>query len=84
MVESLLEKLDQALRSSPSSEVVVCGGVAANTLLRKRAAEFADLEPSALEHALLIEYKSGAGIGWHRDRPHSGRLILWTQLTPDN
>jgi N6-L-threonylcarbamoyladenine synthase len=39
VVESLLEKLDQALRSSPSSEVVVCGGVAANTLLRKRAAE---------------------------------------------
>ena len=31
--------------------------------LRKRAAEFGDLEPSALEHALLIEYKSGAGIG---------------------
>jgi N6-L-threonylcarbamoyladenine synthase len=39
VVESLLEKLDQALRSSPSLEVVVCGGVAANTLLRKRAAE---------------------------------------------
>jgi N6-L-threonylcarbamoyladenine synthase len=39
VVESLLEKLDQALRSSPSSEVVVCGGVAANTLLRMRAAE---------------------------------------------
>jgi N6-L-threonylcarbamoyladenine synthase len=39
VVESLLEKLDQALRSSPSSEVVVCGGVAANTLLRQRAAE---------------------------------------------
>jgi len=39
VVESLLEKLDQALRDSPSSEVVVCGGVAANTLLRRRAAE---------------------------------------------
>ena len=43
--------------------------------LRKRAAEFADLEPSALEHALLIEYKSGAGIGWHRDRPQFGDVI---------
>jgi N6-L-threonylcarbamoyladenine synthase len=39
VVESLLEKLDQALRVSPSPEVVVCGGVAANTLLRRRAAE---------------------------------------------
>src|SRR3954451_18552878 len=35
--------------------------------LRKRTAQFAEVEPSALEHALLIEYKPGAGIGWHRD-----------------
>jgi N6-L-threonylcarbamoyladenine synthase len=39
VVESLLEKLDAALTESPYPEVVVCGGVAANTLLRKRAAE---------------------------------------------
>jgi N6-L-threonylcarbamoyladenine synthase len=39
VVESLLEKLDAALERQPVSEVVVCGGVAANTLLRKRAAE---------------------------------------------
>ena len=39
MVESLLEKLDAALSESTYPEVVVCGGVAANTLLRKRAAE---------------------------------------------
>jgi len=39
VVESLLEKLDAALTESPYLEVVVCGGVAANTLLRKRAAE---------------------------------------------
>ena len=39
VVESLLEKLDQALAAEPCSEVVVCGGVAANTLLRRRAAE---------------------------------------------
>ena len=36
---------------------------------RERAAAFAGLEPSALAHALLIEYAPGAGIGWHRDRP---------------
>jgi N6-L-threonylcarbamoyladenine synthase len=39
VVESLLEKLDAALAKTECSEVVVCGGVAANTLLRKRAAE---------------------------------------------
>jgi N6-L-threonylcarbamoyladenine synthase len=39
VVESLLEKLDVALSESTYSEVVVSGGVAANTLLRKRAAE---------------------------------------------
>jgi N6-L-threonylcarbamoyladenine synthase len=39
VVESLLEKLDAALSESPFPEVVVSGGVAANTLLRKRAAE---------------------------------------------
>jgi len=39
VVESLLEKLDLALSETPTAEVVVCGGVAANTLLRKRAKE---------------------------------------------
>jgi len=39
VVESLLEKLDRALDGEPYQEVVVAGGVAANTLLRKRAAE---------------------------------------------
>jgi N6-L-threonylcarbamoyladenine synthase len=39
VVESLLEKLDAALTAHPYPEVVVSGGVAANTLLRKRAAE---------------------------------------------
>ena len=39
VVESLLEKLEIALRDNGDSEVVVSGGVAANTLLRARAAE---------------------------------------------
>jgi len=39
VVESLLEKLDAALEKPPYPEVVVCGGVAANTLLRRRARE---------------------------------------------
>jgi alkylated DNA repair dioxygenase AlkB len=50
--------------------------------LRKRAAEFAGLEPAALEHVLLIEYRPGAGIGWHRDRPQFGDVIGISLLAP--
>ncbi len=39
VVESLMDKLDEALRGRSVSEVVVAGGVAANSLLRRRAAE---------------------------------------------
>jgi tRNA N6-adenosine threonylcarbamoyltransferase len=39
VVDSLLQKLDRALDDWPVPEVVVCGGVAANTLLRSRAEE---------------------------------------------
>ena len=42
---------------------------------RERAAAFAGLTPEALEHALVIEYQPGAGIGWHRDRPAFGDVI---------
>ena len=38
-MESLVEKLDLALDEHPVAEVVVAGGVAANTLLRRRAQE---------------------------------------------
>src|SRR6266849_3537662 len=39
VVEALMDKLDEALGERSVSEVVVAGGVAANTLLRRRAAE---------------------------------------------
>ena len=39
VVDSLLEKLSLALDAHPATDVVVAGGVAANTLLRQRAAE---------------------------------------------
>ena len=42
VVESLLLKLDRALAAEETSDVIVCGGVAANTLLRRRAAEVVD------------------------------------------
>jgi len=50
--------------------------------LREKAAQFAGLEPAALEHVLLIEYKPGAAIGWHRDRPQFGDVIGISLLAP--
>jgi alkylated DNA repair protein (DNA oxidative demethylase) len=36
---------------------------------------FAGLPPGILEQALLIRYDPGAGIGWHRDRPHFEHVV---------
>ena len=43
--------------------------------LRDRAAAFAGLPPPLLETALATEYRTGAAIGWHRDRPVFGDVI---------
>ena len=37
---------------------------------------------AALEHALLIRYGEGAGLGWHRDRPVFGDVIGISLLAP--
>jgi alkylated DNA repair dioxygenase AlkB len=50
--------------------------------VRTKAAALAGLQPQALEHALLIEYAPGAGIGWHRDRPAFGDVIGISLLAP--
>jgi DNA oxidative demethylase len=50
--------------------------------VRARAAAFAGLDPAALEHALVIEYSPGAGIGWHRDRPAFDDVIGISLLSP--
>jgi alkylated DNA repair protein (DNA oxidative demethylase) len=50
--------------------------------VRARAAAFAGLAPDALEHALLVKYDEGAGLGWHRDRPVFGDVIGISLLSP--
>ncbi|HEV2080671.1 MAG TPA: alpha-ketoglutarate-dependent dioxygenase AlkB [Allosphingosinicella sp.] len=42
---------------------------------RQRAAELAGTAADDLQHALVIEYAPGAGIGWHRDRPVFGDVV---------
>jgi DNA oxidative demethylase len=49
---------------------------------RDRAAAWAGLAPTALEHALLTEYAPGAGIGWHRDRSVFGDVVGVSLLAP--
>jgi alkylated DNA repair dioxygenase AlkB len=36
--------------------------------LREKAAALAGIEANNFEHALVNEYRPGAGIGWHRDK----------------
>jgi DNA oxidative demethylase len=50
--------------------------------VRDEAAAFAGVAPEALEHALLIRYGEGAGLGWHRDRPVFGDVIGISLLAP--
>ena len=50
--------------------------------LRTRAASFANLKPDKLQHVLVVEYRPGAGIGWHRDRPVFGEVVGVSLLAP--
>ncbi|TIW11560.1 MAG: alpha-ketoglutarate-dependent dioxygenase AlkB, partial [Mesorhizobium sp.] len=38
--------------------------------LRAKVAEFAGVAASEFAQVLINEYRPGAGIGWHRDKPH--------------
>lgn len=42
---------------------------------RDRAAAFAGLAPEAFQHVLINEYREGAPIGWHRDRPVFEKVV---------
>src|SRR5436190_6099265 len=48
--------------------------------VRERAAELAELDPAALEQALVSRYPAGAGIGWHRDAPMFGSKVIGISL----
>ncbi|RFB83846.1 alpha-ketoglutarate-dependent dioxygenase AlkB [Rhizobium leguminosarum bv. trifolii] len=43
--------------------------------IREVAANFAGIEPGALEQALVTEYGPGAPIGWHKDKSVFGRVV---------
>ena len=50
--------------------------------VRDRAAAFADLPPDAFRPLLINEYREGAPIGWHRDRPVFDKVVGVSLLSP--
>jgi alkylated DNA repair dioxygenase AlkB len=50
--------------------------------IRALAANFAGVEPAALEQALVTEYGPGAPIGWHKDKSVFGRVVGVSLLSP--
>jgi alkylated DNA repair protein (DNA oxidative demethylase) len=50
--------------------------------LRRRAADFAGLQPQDFVHVLLARYEPGAGIGWHRDRDVFDQVVGVSLGTP--
>src|SRR4051794_24961472 len=48
--------------------------------VRDRAAELAGLPAGALEATLIARYPAGAGIGWHRDAPMYGPVVVGVSL----
>ncbi len=48
--------------------------------LREKAAALTPLPPEAFEEVLVTEYPPGAGIGWHRDAPPFGEVIVGVSL----
>ena len=50
--------------------------------LRERAAAFAEMPGTALQQALVSEYRPGAGIGWHRDKAMFGDVVGISLVSP--
>lgn len=50
--------------------------------LRARIAAFAGQPDEAFEQVLINDYPPGAGIGWHRDRPHFEDVVGVSLLAP--
>lgn len=43
--------------------------------LRARVGEWTGKPPEAFQQVLINSYRAGAGIGWHRDKPHYGEVV---------
>jgi alkylated DNA repair dioxygenase AlkB len=52
------------------------------TDLRKRVAAFAERNVDNFQQGGVNEYPSGAGIGWHKDKPQFGAIVGVSLLAP--
>jgi alkylated DNA repair dioxygenase AlkB len=50
--------------------------------LKRIAAGFSGIPASSFAHALVTEYRPGAGIGWHRDKPMFEDVVALSFLAP--
>lgn len=50
--------------------------------LRRKAAQFAGHVPEDFRQIGINEYRPGAGIGWHRDKPQFGDVVGVSLLSP--
>jgi alkylated DNA repair dioxygenase AlkB len=50
--------------------------------LRARVGAFADRPADDFAQVLINEYRLGAGIGWHKDKPHFGEIVGVSLLAP--
>ena len=50
--------------------------------LASKIERFDDLEPGSIAQVLITEYEAGAGIGWHRDKPHFERILGLSLASP--
>ena len=50
--------------------------------LREKVAAFAGRPAAAFQQVLINEYREGAGIGWHRDKPHFEDVAGVSLLAP--
>ena len=58
------------------TEITAAADVPAFLLpIRTRAGNLFNIEPASLVQMTVIEYSTGAPIGWHRDIPHFGIVI---------
>jgi alkylated DNA repair dioxygenase AlkB len=50
--------------------------------LRRKAATFAGRNVDEIQQGGVNEYPSGAGIGWHKDKPQFGAIVGVSLLAP--
>jgi alkylated DNA repair dioxygenase AlkB len=50
--------------------------------LRDKVGAFAGRDGEAFVQVLINEYRPGAGIGWHRDKPHFDEVVAVSILAP--